>query len=198
MTPTTWPASLTTASWSTSRRSMVASACSRASSAPAHEDAAPHQARDRDRAEPVAVTLAGTRGATLEEADHLLVIDDGNGVEASILHPDEGCVGAVAPGDRHGTRAHAVADAHGSWHGAWSSWRDRSWGVRRAGGQRPRCSSRLRSRDPGRHRGLGARWSAPAACRCASVPRDRGTMRSSGTKDVNVPSPCQWWGLLVA
>src|SRR5215217_4609802 len=81
---------------------------------PAHEDAAPHQARDRDRAEPVAVMPAGARGATLEETDHALVVDDGNGVEAGDLHPGEGRVGAVAPGDRHGTGAHAVADAHGS------------------------------------------------------------------------------------
>jgi len=35
-------------------------------------------------------------------------------VEAGDLHPGEGRVGAVAPGDRHGTGAHAVADAHGS------------------------------------------------------------------------------------
>jgi hypothetical protein len=83
---------------------------------PAHKDAAPYHARDRDRAEPVAVTLAGARGTTLEKADHALVIDDGNGTEAGVLHSGEGHVGTVASGDRHGTRVHAIADAHGSQH----------------------------------------------------------------------------------
>src|SRR4051794_22782141 len=54
---------------------------------PAHEDAAPHQARDLDRAEPVGATSAGERDVALEEADHALVVDDGNGVEARVPHP---------------------------------------------------------------------------------------------------------------
>src|SRR4051812_23296274 len=81
---------------------------------PAYEDAAPHQARHRHCAEPVAVALASERGGALEEADHALVVDYRDDVEPGVPHAGEGRLGAVAPGDRHGAGTHAVADTHGS------------------------------------------------------------------------------------
>ena len=91
---------------------MVASACSTVS--PARHTKSPRRIRlatdtDPDRVPPPRQAYAAP---SLDEADHAVLVDHWDGVQACTAHSGEGGVGAVVQRDRQGAGAHAVLDAH--------------------------------------------------------------------------------------